>query len=95
VELAIALKVFAKLRAAMGKGEEAEAMFSRAFEIHKGIQNNGGRAKLLYEWGVKSMREGNIGEGTERLKSALQIFRASGMEQWVLRTESALSGELT
>lgn len=92
VEYANSLRVYGKLKAAMGRPEESEALFRNALEIHGGIDNRPSKAKLLFEWGVIAIERGEKERGLEMVREAMETFMASEMRPWIEKGEKVLAG---
>ena len=80
----------ARCRALLGDGDAAEASYREAIEQldRGGIRTELARAYLLYgEW---LRREGRLGEGRERLRTAEEMFAQIGMEAFADRAHREL-----
>jgi tetratricopeptide (TPR) repeat protein len=91
VELANALRVHGLALSGLGEAREAERRFVEALEIHAGIENRVGKAKLLYALGWTRMARGEGHGGRSEVESARATFSECGMRRWAEMCDSVLS----
>ena len=85
-----ALRVRAKGLSMRGRPEEASAALEEALSWACPMPYPYAEARILYEYGMLHVREGEPGGTRERLSAALDIFRRLGAKKEAGRTERAL-----
>jgi Flp pilus assembly protein TadD len=85
-----ALRVRAKVLSMRGRAEEAAAALEEALSWASPMPYPYAEARLLHEYGLLHIREGESKEARKRLSAALGIFGRLGAKKDVVRTEQAL-----
>ncbi len=90
VELANALRARGLAHASLGMKWKSEADFLKSQELYRVIENPVSEAKMQCDWGRSTIEWGNSDEGRERIKAALETFKAKGMKLWGKKCEELL-----